>query len=81
MYLTNHYSAFPGVQGTRPPRWSGRSFAAYCMPANEDGTLVSDIPDWRRDLVAVDDVHFSLDPGRASSTRCATAALAPARSL
>jgi Xaa-Pro aminopeptidase len=61
MYLTNHYSAFPGVQGTRPPRWSGRSFAAYCMPANEDGTLVSDIPDWRRDLVAVDDVHFSLD--------------------
>jgi Xaa-Pro aminopeptidase len=61
MYLTNHYSGFPGVQGTRPPRWSGRSFAAFVMPVDEDGTLVSDIPDWRHDLVAVDDVHASID--------------------
>jgi Xaa-Pro aminopeptidase len=31
------------------------------MPAHEDGTLVVEIPDWRRDLVAIDDVHVALD--------------------
>jgi Xaa-Pro aminopeptidase len=61
LYLTNHYSGFPGVQGCRPPRWSGRSFAAMCMPVDADGTLISDIPDWRDDLVAIDDVRFDLD--------------------
>ena len=31
------------------------------MPAGEDGTLVFEIPDWREDLVAIDDVRVSLD--------------------
>jgi Xaa-Pro aminopeptidase len=61
LYLTNHYSGFPGVQGTKPPRWSGRSFAAFVMPVDEDGTLVSDIPDWRDDLVAIDDVRVDIN--------------------
>ena len=31
------------------------------MPVGEDGTLVVEIPDWREDLVAIDDVRVSLD--------------------
>jgi Xaa-Pro aminopeptidase len=31
------------------------------MPADEDGTLVVEIPDWREDLVQIDDVRVALD--------------------
>ena len=60
VYLTNHYSAFPQIPD-RPGRWTGRGFSGLVMPANEDGTLVVEIPDWREDLVHVDDVSVSLD--------------------
>jgi Xaa-Pro aminopeptidase len=31
------------------------------MPVDEDGTLVVEVPDWREDLVHIDDVRVSLD--------------------
>jgi Xaa-Pro aminopeptidase len=60
LYLTNHYSAFPQIPD-RPGRWSGRGHSGLVMPVDEDGTLVVEIPDWREDLVRVDDVRVSLD--------------------
>lgn len=60
VYLTNHYSAFPQIPD-RPGQWSGRGHAGLVMPAEEDGTLVVEIPDWREDLVHVSDVRVSLD--------------------
>ena len=60
VYLANHYSAFPQIPD-RPGRWSGRGHAGLVMPVSEDGTLVVEIPDWREDLVAIDDVQVSLD--------------------
>jgi Xaa-Pro dipeptidase len=60
VYLTNHYSPFPQIPD-RPPAWSGRGLAGLVMPAAEDGTLVVEIPDWRDDLVTIDDVRVSLD--------------------
>ncbi|HEX7301152.1 MAG TPA: Xaa-Pro peptidase family protein [Solirubrobacteraceae bacterium] len=60
VYLTNHYSAFPQIPD-RPGQWSGRGHAGLVMPTDEDGTLVVEIPDWREDLVAVDDVRVALD--------------------
>src|SRR5262245_51248495 len=60
LYLANHYSAFPQVADA-PGIWSGRGFSGMVMPAAEDGTLVVDIPDWRDDLVAIDDVRVELD--------------------
>jgi Xaa-Pro aminopeptidase len=60
VYLTNHYSAFPQIPD-RPGQWSGRGHSALVMPAGEDGTLISDIPDWREDLVAAGDVRVALD--------------------
>lgn len=60
VYLTNHYSAFPQIPD-RPGRWTGRGFSGLVMPADEDGTLVVEIPDWREDLVHVGDVSVSLD--------------------
>lgn len=60
VYLTNHYSAFPQIPD-RPGQWSGRGYSGLVMPADGDGTLVVEIPDWRQDLVAVDDVRVELD--------------------
>jgi Xaa-Pro aminopeptidase len=41
------------------------------MPSDTDGTLVVEVPDWRRDLVEVDDVRVELDlwDGLASALR------------
>lgn len=60
VYLTNHYSAFPQIPD-RPGQWSGRGYAGLVMPTDADGTLVVEIPDWRADLVAIDDVRVELD--------------------
>jgi Xaa-Pro aminopeptidase len=60
VYLTNHYSPFPQIPD-RPPAWSGRGHGAVVMPADEDASLVVEIPDWREDLVVCDDVRVSLD--------------------
>jgi Xaa-Pro aminopeptidase len=60
VYLTNHYSPFPQIPD-RPPAWSGRGHGVVVMPVHEDGTLVVEIPDWREDLVTIDDVRVELD--------------------
>ncbi len=63
-YLANHYTQFPliaDIEGC----WSGRAHAAVVLPADGEPTLVVDQPDWRRDLVTVEDVRFSLDLPRA----------------
>jgi Xaa-Pro aminopeptidase len=60
LYLTNHYSAFP-QNPDLAGHWSGRGHSGLVMPADEDGTLVVDNPEWREDLVQVDDVRVSLD--------------------
>jgi len=60
VYLTNHYSPFPQIPD-RPPAWSGRGHGVVVMPVHEDGTLVVEIPDWRDDLVTIDDVRVELD--------------------
>jgi Xaa-Pro dipeptidase len=60
VYLANHYSAFPQIPD-RPGMWSGRGFSGLVMPSDENGTLVVEIPDWREDLVAIDDVRVELD--------------------
>ena len=60
VYLTNHYSAFPQIPD-RPGQWSGRGHSGVVMPVGEEATLVVEIPDWREDLVPVEDVRVELD--------------------
>jgi len=60
MWLANHYDPF--VYCADLPRWwVGRSHAAVVVPAEGEPTLVIDIPDWRRDLVAIEDVRMVFD--------------------
>lgn len=66
MYLANHYGYFPHIQD-HPPHWSGRSYSALVLPVDGEPALLVDIPDYRDDLVAVDDVQYSLNlPGLAA---------------
>lgn len=60
LYLANHYTLFPLVRD-RPPLWAGMSSAALVLPVDDEPTLIVDVPDWRRDLVMVDDVRPSND--------------------
>jgi Xaa-Pro aminopeptidase len=63
LYLANHYSQFPLIADI-PPHWIGRAHSAMILPVTGEPTLVVDMPDWRRDLVQVEDTRFSLDlPG------------------
>jgi Xaa-Pro aminopeptidase len=57
-YLANHYSSFPHIQD-QPPFWSGRAHAGLVLPVDDAPALVVEVPDWRRDEVAVDDVRYS----------------------
>lgn len=60
LYLANHYSPFPLVADV-PPHWSGRAHSAVLLPADGEPSLIVDHPDWRRDLVVIEDVRFTLD--------------------
>lgn len=60
LYLANHSSPFPFIADI-PGHWSGRAQSAVVLPVDGEPTLIVDLPDWRRDLVAVEDVRFSLD--------------------
>jgi len=60
LYLANQYSPFPMIADI-PPHWSGRAHSAVLLPADGEPTLIVDHADWRRDLVAVEDVRFALD--------------------
>jgi Xaa-Pro aminopeptidase len=64
MWLANHYNAF--VYCADLPRWwVGRSHPAVVIPAQGEPTLLVDIPDWNRDLVALDDVRIVFDVPKA----------------
>ena len=56
LYLTNHYGPFPWIND-KPPLWSGRSHSAVVLTADGASELVTDVTDWRADLVNVDAVH------------------------
>ena len=58
-YLANHYSSFPMVPNFEP-HWSGRAQSAVVLPVDSEPTLVLDIPDWRSDLISVEDTRFSV---------------------
>jgi Xaa-Pro aminopeptidase len=60
LYLTNQYSQFPLI-GDVPRYWSGRSHSAVVLPPAGPPVLVTEQPDWRRDLVVAGDVRFGLD--------------------
>src|SRR5687768_3430173 len=65
-YFSNHYTPFPQL-ADEPPSWAGRAHTGLVIGADGDATLISDIPDYRADLVAVNDVRVSLDvPGAAA---------------
>ncbi len=59
-YLSNHYTQFPQI-ADRPPSWTGRAHAALVLPTDGPATLISDIPDYREDLVAIDDVRVGMN--------------------
>jgi Xaa-Pro aminopeptidase len=60
IYLSNHYSPFPLVADL-PPYWVGKAHSVIVLPTDGEPTLIVDLPDWRRDLVAIEDTRFSLD--------------------
>lgn len=63
LYLANHSSPFPCIADI-PGHWRGRAHSAVVLPTDGEPALVVDLPDWRRDLVPMEDVRFSLDlPG------------------
>ncbi len=64
LYLTNHCSQFPHIPDL-PPYWSGRGHAACVVTKEGETILISDIADWRRDLVIADRVVVDLDVTRA----------------
>ena len=56
LYLTNHYGPFPWIND-KPPLWTGRSHSAVVITADGESELITEITDWRADLVQVDAVH------------------------
>ncbi|MFZ5631452.1 MAG: M24 family metallopeptidase [Bacillota bacterium] len=60
LYLSNHYSSFPHIPDN-PPAWAGRACSAVIIPAEGDPALLVEIPDYRRDLVAIGDVRYSIN--------------------
>ena len=62
-YLANFCTPVPRHQN-QAPLWVGRGYGAIYVPADGEPVLVVDLPDYRADIVAVDDVRFGLDvPG------------------
>jgi len=64
LYLTNHYTQFPHIPDL-PPYWAGRGHAACLVTKEGEAILLSEIADWRRDLVTADRVIVDLDLTRA----------------
>jgi Xaa-Pro aminopeptidase len=59
-YLTNHYSTESRTQDV-PTMMSGFGHAAVVLPADGEACLLVEKPDWRHDLVAIDDVRSDDD--------------------
>lgn len=58
-YLANHYQ--PQVMSPDGPFWTGFAQAAVVLPLDAPAVLVVDQPDWRTDLVEIDEVRVSRD--------------------
>lgn len=78
LYLANHSSPFPLIADIEN-HWIGRAQSAVVVPTEGELALVVDLPDWRRDLVPVEDVRFSLDLPRTVAEVLAERDLSDAR--
>lgn len=59
-YLTNHYWPYT-LLTDNPPTWRGWGQTILVLPVEGDAILVVDQPDWRTDLVDVEQVVFDRD--------------------
>jgi Xaa-Pro aminopeptidase len=59
-YLTNHYATESKTYNLRP-HWTGFGHAAVVLPVDGEPVLLVHKPDWRDDLVVVDDVRVCAD--------------------
>jgi Xaa-Pro aminopeptidase len=59
-YLSNHYWPYT-VLTDNPPTWRGWGQNALVLPVDGNAILVVDQPDWRTDLVEIDEVTFTRD--------------------
>ena len=59
-YLTNHYWPYT-LLTDNPPDWRRTASSYFVMPVDGPAILVVDQPDWRTDLVDVDEVVFRRD--------------------
>src|SRR5262249_25111376 len=60
-YLSNHATLTPHGAPDLPPYWVGKTHCALVVPLDAEPTLIVDVPDWRRDLVTVEDVRYAPD--------------------
>jgi len=60
MYLANYYSPFPHIPDNLP-YWAGRAHGAVILPVDDEPVLLVDCPDYRSDLIMIDDVRFGLN--------------------
>jgi Xaa-Pro aminopeptidase len=77
-YLSGHYSPFPQLPDN-PPFWVGRGHAAVVLPTDGAEILVVDLPDFRHDRIAIDDVRFDRDVVAATVQAIEDAGLARGR--
>ena len=59
-YLTNHYATESKTYNLRP-HWTGFGHAAVVLPVDGEPVLLVHKPDWRDDLVVIDDVRVCSD--------------------
>jgi Xaa-Pro aminopeptidase len=59
-YLSGWYSPFPRLQD-QLPIWSGRAYSAVYVPTVGEPAVVVDVPDYRAEVIAVDDVRFGIN--------------------
>jgi Xaa-Pro aminopeptidase len=59
-YLTNHFSVEPKAPNVRP-YWTGFGHACVIVPVEGEAALLVGPPNWRRDLVAIDEVRDNRD--------------------
>jgi Xaa-Pro aminopeptidase len=67
-YLTNHFSVEPKAPDVRP-FWTGFGHAAVVLPVEGGAALLVGPPNWRTDLVVIDDVRSDRDL-YAQTVRC-----------
>ena len=59
-YLTNHFSVEPKAPNIRP-YWTGFGHACVILPVDGEAALLVGPPNWRQDLVAIEEVRSNRD--------------------